>query len=60
MPKYRYEGKAPTRIGIGAVEYGMVVELPTAPNRLFVEIKEVVAPVIKPVKTLPKITKEDQ
>jgi len=56
MPKYRYEGKAPTRIGVGAVEYGMIVDLPSAPNRLFVEVVE--APVIKPVKIVKPVVKE--
>ena len=54
MPKYRYEGKAPMYCG-GRISYGDIVELPAPPNRLFVEIEELVVvskPVRKPKKTV--------
>jgi len=38
MPKYRFEG-AEWNIGGRVIEYGEEVELPAAPNRMFVEVK---------------------
>ena len=58
MPKFRYEGKSPTRIGTAYVEYGMEVVLDNAPNRLFVEVVPIVAPVVRPKPV--KVVKQEE
>jgi len=59
MPKFRYEGTEPFRQGSGLVEHGSIVDLPHAPSKHFVPVRDF-ASRVPPPRPATKPTKEKE